>query len=107
MRQRIRFLERKLIKELTEIKVEPVVEQIVSEWPDLDENPDADLKDAPDGLELLARLTAACVFLPKMEGAINYLDQCRPNRTRPTYKHIINRLLPWLSRTPIPYGYTN
>ena len=67
MRQRIRALERKLIKQITEFKVEPVVEQIVEEWPDPEEDLDADLSKAPDGLELIARLTAARVFLPNIQ----------------------------------------
>ena len=109
MRARIRRLERLLAREIAQIKVEPVVEKLVSEWPD-PEDPETDFqvesKDAPDGLELLARLTAARVFLPSVNGAINYLDQCRPNRTRPRVKHIMNRLLPWLARTANPYGYS-
>ena len=95
-----------MIKQLTELKVEPVVERIIDEWPDQEKNPDADLSGAPNGLELLARLTAARVFLPTVQGAINYLDQCKGSRTMPRYKHIINQLLPWRSSTPRQYGYS-
>ena len=104
MRARIRALERKLAKQIAQIKVEPIVEEIVDQWPDRDDPENEDVS-APDGLDLIAKLKAARIFLPTVVNAIAYLDQCWHDRTTPKTKHILNRLLPWLSRTPIPYGY--
>ena len=104
MRARIRALERKLAKQIAQIKVEPIVEEIVDQWPDRD-NPEDKDKPAPDSLDLLDKLNAARIFLPTVTHAIGYLDQCWYDRIMPRKKHILNRLLPWLSRTPMPYGY--
>ena len=100
MRQRIRALERRLARQITELKVETVVE----EYPDPDDPETQDVS-PPDSLDIVERLTAARVFLPTFSHAIGYLDHCRIERIMPRSKHIINRLLPWLARTPTPYGY--
>ncbi len=118
MRARIRALERKLARQIAEIKVEPIVEQIVEEWPD-PEDAETELADspgtvedpprrkapAPDTLVILDRLRDARIFLPTAIHAIAYLDQCWRDRKKPRANHILNRLLPWLCPSPIPYGY--
>ena len=104
MRARIRVLERKLAKQIAQIKVEPIVEEIVDQWSDRDD-PENQGVPAPDGFDLIDKLKAAHIFLPTVVNAIAYLDQCWYDHATPKTKHILNRLLPWLSRTPIPYGY--
>ena len=104
MRQRIRALERKMVRQLTELKVESVVEEFVDEYPDANDTETEDVS-PPDSLDIVERLTAARVFLPTFSHAIGYLDHCRIERIMPRSKHIINRLLPWLAHNPFQYGY--
>ena len=90
----------------------------LEEWPDPDdaetkvadspgtvEDPPRRTAPPPDTLVILDRLREARIFLPTAIHAIAYLDQCWRDRKKPRANHILNRLLPWLSPSPIPYSY--
>lgn len=81
------------------------VESEVEDSPGSVEDPPRRNAPAPDTLVILDRLREARIFLPTALHAIAYLDQCWRDRKKPRVNHILNRLLPWLCPSPIPYGY--
>ena len=89
IRQRIRALERKLIREITELRAQPVVDNLLRGW----EAALAHRSRLPDTHRFVRRLFAAGLSFLRCPPAVNYLDQCAVKRTLPDGGQLLRLLL--------------
>ena len=90
LRQRIRSLERKLILELTELRAQPVVTNLLCGW----EAALAHRSRLPDPHRFVRGLFSAGLSFLRCPPAVNYLDECAMKRSFPDGGQLL-RLLLW------------
>ncbi len=96
VRARLRALERKLVLERADHRVEFRVGELVREW----ESAVQEGGPTPEPLDFIGRIIDEGIFLPTFSSVINYLEDCRYGDTVPAEKALFGRLLPW-SRYPV------
>ncbi len=91
MRRLLRSLEKKLVRERTEIAVVPLVHDLLSRWEDALSQDRA----APDVLDFVARLIRSGYCLTTGTRAFTYLDECRRTSSLPDERRLLRILMPW------------
>ena len=76
---RLRALERKLVRERTELAITEQADKLAGEWTDA---LDCD-RPVPDALDFVHRIVRAGYRLTTFSSAIGYLDRCLGNRSPP------------------------
>ena len=91
MRRLLRSLEKKLVRERTEIAVVPLVHDLLSRWEDALGHD----RPAPDVLDFVAGLIKSGYCLTTGSKAFTYLDECRWTSSLPDKGRLLRILMPW------------
>ena len=90
MTNRLRSLERRLVRERAEIGVAEVVNRLLRSWDEaLDQG-----SSPPEPLAFFKALADAGFYLPTRHRALQYLDQCLQAASLPDRDQLLRMLLP-------------
>ncbi len=98
LKAQVRALRRKLILEVTLVRLRRSVEEIRLQW----YVALTDRQPLPESQPVIKRLGAAGFWLPTFAAAHGYLDKCRRSNTELDGDQLLRILIPWSRRYSAP-----